>query len=151
LFPPHNQYPSMLNHNAALFLLEARLTASCHATVPMSKNSSSIRMPLRSRRLCRIVMGLASLVIIWILLRVILQFLHPSSADESASPHSKTLVVGSLEKDGASWLYDHLPDWKVERFIVDNPSAQLKVPQNKRSRGDGICNVRCSRLQVVLD
>jgi hypothetical protein len=119
-----------LNYVAALFLLEAQLTASCYMAVPMSKGSPLFAMP-RSRRFCRFVMGFASLVIICILLRVILHFPHPSTVDRSVSPHSKTFVVASLENDDTSRLYDHLSDWKVERFVVNNPSAQLTVPKNK--------------------
>jgi hypothetical protein len=130
LFPLHSRYPSTLDYVAALCLLEAQLTGSRYVAVPMSKSSSLPAMP-RSRRFCRFVMGFAGLVIIWIPLRVILHFPHPSTADRSASPHSKALVVASLEMDDTSWLYDHLSDWKVERFVVDNPSAQLTVPKNK--------------------
>jgi hypothetical protein len=64
-------------------------------------------------------------------LRAITRFRHPSTVDRSAKPNSKALVVASLEKDNTSWLYDHLSDWKVERFVVDNSSARLTVPQNK--------------------
>jgi hypothetical protein len=76
-------------------------------------------------------MGLASLAIIWALLTAILHLQHPSTVGKSASPYSKTLVVASLENDDTFWLFDHLPDWKVERFVVDNPLARLTVPQNK--------------------
>jgi hypothetical protein len=56
----------------------------------------------RSRTLCRLVMGLAGLGIIWTPLTAILRFQYPSTVDKIASPYSKTLVVASLENDDTS-------------------------------------------------
>jgi Protein of unknown function (DUF3431) len=44
---------------------------------------------------------------------------------------SKALVVASMEKDDTSWIQTHLSDWIVYRYVVDTPSAQYTVPQNK--------------------
>jgi hypothetical protein len=41
------------------------------------------------------------------------------------------LIVASVEKDDTSWLDQHLSDWVVYRYIVDNTAAQYTVPKNK--------------------
>lgn len=43
----------------------------------------------------------------------------------------KVLVVASMEKDDTTWIEEHLPDWQLVRYVVDNPSAQYTVPKNK--------------------
>jgi hypothetical protein len=83
------------------------------------------------RRLRRIVVGFAGFVIIGMFLRASFKTTHLSAIVEDTRPYSKALIVASLEKDDTSWLDDHLSDWKINRFVVDNLSAQFTVPKNK--------------------
>lgn len=66
----------------------------------------------------------------------------PASIDAStSSPHNvfeghqyrsdAELVVASLEAEDTSWISTHLPDWYSHIYIVDNPRARLRVPENK--------------------
>ncbi|KAL1956907.1 hypothetical protein VTO42DRAFT_6654 [Malbranchea cinnamomea] len=44
---------------------------------------------------------------------------------------SKEIVVASLKDDDTSWLAEHLPDWKTQIYVADDPDAELTVPENK--------------------
>lgn len=44
---------------------------------------------------------------------------------------SRELVVASIQEDDTMWLYDNLPNWTKQIYIVDNSTAELKVPVNK--------------------
>ncbi|KAH8679831.1 hypothetical protein BGZ60DRAFT_400758 [Tricladium varicosporioides] len=43
----------------------------------------------------------------------------------------KAFVVASFQKDDVNWVSEHFPDWEINRYVVDNPSAQFTVPKNK--------------------
>ena len=43
----------------------------------------------------------------------------------------KVFVVASMEKDDTAWISEHLPDWELIRYVVDNPEAEYTVPVNK--------------------
>ena len=120
----------MSSYFANFYLLGSQLIASYYVTLPMSKDLASFTMS-RSRKLRRVVLVFISLVIIWIASRAILHNLHPSTVVRSASPYLRTLVVAGLDKYNTSWLYTHLSDWKVERFGLDNSSAQLACRKQK--------------------
>lgn len=46
-------------------------------------------------------------------------------------PPTKALVVASVEADDTSWIHTHLPDWQVNRYVVNSESTQFQVPKNK--------------------
>ncbi|KAH8813183.1 hypothetical protein F5884DRAFT_327519 [Xylogone sp. PMI_703] len=88
------------------------------------------------RSLRRLLLVLLALIIIGLVLRVpfgsrdapqlILDEPYPSS-----DGYTKAFVVASVRKDDTSWIKEHVPGWKVFRYIVDNASTQLTVPKNK--------------------
>lgn len=43
----------------------------------------------------------------------------------------KAFVVASFQKDDVNWVSEHFPDWEINRYVVDNTSAQFTVPKNK--------------------
>ena len=43
----------------------------------------------------------------------------------------KDMVVASMQKDNISWLFEEFPDWHKNIYVVDDPNADLTVPQNK--------------------
>jgi hypothetical protein len=56
----------------------------------------------------------------------------PVSAPTPASTASKKdLVVASMLGDNTTWLYDNLPDWRKNVFVVDDKTADLTVVKNK--------------------
>ena len=44
---------------------------------------------------------------------------------------TKAFVVASRSQDDTTWLEEHLSDWTVYRYVVDDSQAQYTVPQNK--------------------
>lgn len=56
----------------------------------------------------------------------------PVSAPTPASKASKKdLVVASMQGDNTTWLYENLPDWRKNVFVVDDETAELTVVRNK--------------------
>ncbi|KAH8697776.1 hypothetical protein BGW36DRAFT_174966 [Talaromyces proteolyticus] len=53
---------------------------------------------------------------------------RPSSR---ATTLRKDLVVASMKGDNTSWLYDSLPDWNKNVYVVDDEDAELTVVKNK--------------------
>lgn len=47
------------------------------------------------------------------------------------APPTKALVVASVEADDTSWIHTHLPDWQVNRYVVNSETTQYQVPKNK--------------------
>ncbi|PGH03972.1 hypothetical protein AJ79_07204 [Helicocarpus griseus UAMH5409] len=41
------------------------------------------------------------------------------------------IVVATMGSEDVSWMYEYLPDWKKNVYVVDNPNAELTVPKNK--------------------
>ena len=84
------------------------------------------------RRPRSIFLGLLGFVIIAAVLKGLFGITRPRAAVEGKRPYSKALITASLEKDDSAWLYDdHLSDWIINRYVVDNPLAEFKVPKNK--------------------
>ena len=88
------------------------------------------------RRLRRALLGLAAFAVIVLVLKS--SFLSspdtPSikpDTDASTKPPAKAFVVASMKKDDTAWIQEYLPDWKLIRYMVDNPKAEYTVPQNK--------------------
>lgn len=56
----------------------------------------------------------------------------PVSAPTPPSAASrKDLVVASMLGDNTTWLYEQLPDWRKNVFVVDDKTAELTVVRNK--------------------
>ena len=53
------------------------------------------------------------------------------SPESSPTPQTLTLVVARLQKEDVSWIKDELPDIQTAVYVVDDPTAELHVPQNK--------------------
>lgn len=86
------------------------------------------------RRLRRILLAFGAFVVIGLVLRA--SFLSPPDSppiikDISTPPPAKVFVVASMEKDDTAWIHEYLPDWKLIRYVVDNPGAEYTVPKNK--------------------
>jgi hypothetical protein len=50
---------------------------------------------------------------------------------EAKEPAEKAFVVASMQRDDVAWIHEHLPDWELNRYVVDDQSAKLTVPKNK--------------------
>lgn len=50
---------------------------------------------------------------------------------EAMKPVEKAFVVASMQKDDVAWIHEHLPEWELNRYVVDDPFAKLTVPKNK--------------------
>jgi hypothetical protein len=87
------------------------------------------------RRLRRILLGFGAFVVIGLVLRA--SFLSPHDSapiitdDLSIPPPAKVFVVASMENDDTAWIHEYLPDWKLIRYVVNNPKAEYTVPKNK--------------------
>lgn len=46
-------------------------------------------------------------------------------------PPYKAIIAASLRQDDTSWFHNLLPDWQANIYVVDDPTANLTVPQNK--------------------
>lgn len=53
------------------------------------------------------------------------------SAQPLSKPREQAFVVASLQADDTSWIHEHLPDWYLFRYIVDDKHAEYTVPENK--------------------
>jgi hypothetical protein len=51
--------------------------------------------------------------------------------DEAKKPVERAFVVASMQRDDVAWIHEHLPEWELYRYVVDDPSSQLTVPKNK--------------------
>lgn len=87
----------------------------------------------QGRSLRRLFVGLLALIVITIIHRS--SYHSDPSAQRLLFPdpdgYTKAFVVASIQKDDTSWIREHLPDWAVFRYIVDNASSDLTVPKNK--------------------
>ncbi|KAI9744425.1 MAG: hypothetical protein M1818_001954 [Claussenomyces sp. TS43310] len=92
---------------------------------------------LRRRSLRYVVLNVMGFVAICMILAVPFFFMSSKtlgddpSAVSNANAVSKAIVVASVEEDNISWLDEHFSDWNINRFIVNNASAELTVPKNK--------------------
>ncbi|MCJ1476855.1 hypothetical protein MMC13_005524 [Lambiella insularis] len=88
-------------------------------------------MALRSQ-LLRVIFLLIPLLLFYFTLQA---FLRPSAhqfSPENEKPLLRQeLIVASVKGDDTSWLYEHLPSWKPNIYVADNPRAPLTVPKNK--------------------
>lgn len=64
---------------------------------------------------------------------LILHWSHtpPNSTQPVSKPRKQAFVVASLQADETSWIHEHLPDWYLFRYVVDDEHAELAVPKNK--------------------
>ncbi|KDB20777.1 hypothetical protein H109_07250 [Trichophyton interdigitale MR816] len=59
------------------------------------------------------------------------------SGAEPAIPPTKhdddavEMVVASMKRENVTWLHEYLPQWKKNIYVVDDPEAELTVPENK--------------------
>jgi hypothetical protein len=90
-------------------------------------SSASSRRPRAYRNL----VAVAAFVVITLFLKLSFYSGHASGLANGKRPISKTFVVASVEKDDISWIGEYLPEWEVMRYVVDSPSANLSVPENK--------------------
>ena len=68
---------------------------------------------------------------------------------KSGSSSRKTaVVVASQASENATWLQNNFPRWEMFLYRVDDPKAELTVPENKGRREHGISDVR---IRLVLD
>lgn len=86
--------------------------------------------PSAHRRICRVLVALASFVI-FVLVLGSSSFLHNSDHEVITPQLSKSFVVASIETDDTSWLHQYLAEWDVVRYVADDPKATFTVPQNK--------------------
>jgi hypothetical protein len=90
-------------------------------------SSASSRRPRAYRNL----IAVAAFLTITLFLKFSFYTDHAEGVANKKRPTSKRFVVASVQKDDISWIHEHLPEWEVTRYIVDNPSANLSVPENK--------------------
>jgi hypothetical protein len=66
----------------------------------------------------------------WLL---VLRFYHEWSWINSpfTTPPPAEIVVASLKSEDTSWVHQYLAGWFRSVYVVDDPSAELTVPQNK--------------------
>jgi Protein of unknown function (DUF3431) len=52
-------------------------------------------------------------------------------AKPAGSNYTRTLVMGRLKKDDVSWIEQDLPNLQTAIYVVDDESADLRIPKNK--------------------
>ena len=95
-------------------------------------DDTSILTLSRRRSLRRFLLGLGGLAVIVLVVtdRTALFKTHDESPISSSTP-AKSFVIASRKNDDVSWIEQNLPDWKLIRYVVDDPRAQYAVPENK--------------------
>jgi hypothetical protein len=109
----------------------------CHClvvSVVIMNNGMSFHTLLQSRSLRRVLFIAAGCITVGLFLRVSFWGEEPDTIPAAVTPESrfaKALVVSSQVKDDTSWLQEHLSNWDIIRYVVDDPAAQFRVPMNK--------------------
>jgi len=57
--------------------------------------------------------------------------LSSPSGPTKAAAISKTIVASSVKGDDISWMHEFLPDWEPNVYVMNDPTANLTVAQNK--------------------
>jgi hypothetical protein len=109
--------------------------AICHLVlISVMSDEMGVFTLSQRRRLRRILLAFGAFVLIGLGLRASYRSPHdntPIIKDISPTPPTKVFVVASMEKDDMAWIHEYLPDWKLIRYVVDNPMAEYTVPKNK--------------------
>ncbi|KAI0010794.1 hypothetical protein F4779DRAFT_576134 [Xylariaceae sp. FL0662B] len=92
--------------------------------------------PTSRRRAIILSLALTSLLVLLTLHYDLVLAVDQASALHS-QPHNPQdvydieMVVASTKKEDTSWLYNYVPHWRKNIYVVDNPRAPLTVPLNK--------------------
>jgi len=54
-----------------------------------------------------------------------------SPYSDGSAPESKAIIAPMLKGDHVEWIYDMFPEWEKYIFVVNDPTANLTVVENK--------------------